>query len=158
MNINSSNNVQKNTINQLNRLDQINRVSSGEYVVSRVAKVQEVTPGFNATTLYLAKLYKELRNKNKLKKKLNGRSLKGMPLEEFREFFYSLKEEFVDEGEDLEENLSDHQLLYIQDLLSAIDDEDTFGRKLIKNENKSLSRYDESYNNLSHIESNGMKA
>ncbi len=158
MNINSSNNLQRNAINQLNKLDKINRVSTGEYVVSRVAKVQEVNPGFNATTLYLAKIYKELRKRNELKKKLNGRSLKNMSLEEFKEFFYSLKKELVEEDSSFDEDLNDHQILYIQDVLSSIEEENLGEEKTTYSENKAFSKYDESYYNLSYIKSNGMKA
>lgn len=107
------------TISRVNSANYVNNVSK-DTVVTRVERVASVTHGFNPATLYLVKLAKILKEEKKMKDK--KKKIKYMTLEEMKEYLHFLQEESDEDNEvDLLE-MNDQQILYIQDILTTIED------------------------------------
>ncbi len=117
MSIKSYNRLNANSIRQLNRVETINSTSNGGYVVSRVQPVDEVKAGFNATSLYLAKIYKDLREKKDDKARAR---VKDMSFNEFVYFFNDVQNDYVKNNFKITEELSREQILLMQDILLSI--------------------------------------
>ncbi len=120
MKINSYSKFQANTIRQIDSTQNVSDISRGNDRIERVEAVKYVTPGFNATTLYLFKLAKHLKENSKFKGK--NKKFKDMTFEEFTEYIFSISDDVLDDDEHLERNMKDEQLLFLQDILSAIED------------------------------------
>ncbi len=123
MDINSYNKYQVNSIRRVNNVHYVSN-SNGDSVVAKIQAVKEVMPGFNPATLYLVKLAKALRNKDKIT--IRGKKIKEMTLEEFEEFILTLQDDFSDNENSFSSHMKDEQMLLMQDLLSAVtEDENT---------------------------------
>ncbi len=125
MSIKSYNRLNANSVRQLNRLDNVSNASSNGYVVGRIEPVEEVKAGFNATSLYLAKIYKDLRDKKDDRAKSK---VKDMSFNEFVYFFNNVQDDYVKNNFKITEELSREQILLMQDILSSINKNfDVFG-------------------------------
>lgn len=120
MQINSYNKYQANTIKQLDSVQHIDNINKGSSAVDRVDAVKQVTPGFNSISLYLFKLSNILKNEKEYKKN-KKKKIKYMTLEEFKAYISSIENDFIEE-ENLNMNMNDEQILFMQDMLSQIED------------------------------------